>query len=73
MVLARQPEHTPGVDDVATDAGDGFIFTCKPTSHKALYDFIDGAELSRHEEKRAFAHVAAGSIEARKIFLKRSA
>jgi len=36
---------------MVTDAGDDFIFTCKPTSHKALYDFIDGAELSRHEEK----------------------
>jgi hypothetical protein len=31
--------------------GDDFIFTCKETSHKALYDFIDGAELSRREEK----------------------
>jgi hypothetical protein len=29
--------------------GDDFIFTCKETSHKALYDFIDGAELARHE------------------------
>jgi hypothetical protein len=36
---------------MVTDAGADFIFTCKPTSHKALYDFIDGAELSRHEEK----------------------
>jgi hypothetical protein len=34
-----------------TDAGDDFIFTCKPTSHKALYDFIDGAEPFRHLEK----------------------
>jgi hypothetical protein len=34
-----------------TDAGDDFIFTCKPTSHKALYDFIDGAEPFRHVEK----------------------
>jgi hypothetical protein len=25
-----------------TDAGDDFIFTCKETSHKALYDFING-------------------------------
>jgi hypothetical protein len=39
------------VAKMVTDAGDDFIFTCKPTSHKALYDFIDGAELSRHEEK----------------------
>jgi len=31
--------------------GDDFIFTCKETSHKALYDFIDGAELERHEVK----------------------
>ena len=28
--------------------GDDFIFTCKETSHKALYDFIAGAELERH-------------------------
>ena len=39
------------VAKMVTDAGDDFIFTCKATSHKALYDFIDGAELSRHEEK----------------------
>jgi hypothetical protein len=31
--------------------GDDFILTCKETSHKALYDFIDGAELERHEVK----------------------
>jgi hypothetical protein len=31
------------------DNRDDFIFTCKETSHKALYDFIDGAELERHE------------------------
>ena len=39
------------VAKMVTDAGDDFIFTCKATSHKALYDFIDGAELSRREEK----------------------
>jgi hypothetical protein len=39
------------VAKMVTDAGDDFIFTCKEASHKALYDFIDGAELSRHEEK----------------------
>jgi len=39
------------VAKMVADAGDDFIFTCKPTSHKTLYDFIDGAELSRHEEK----------------------
>lgn len=33
------------------DGGDDFIFTCKETSHKALYDFIDGAEHERHQEK----------------------
>jgi hypothetical protein len=33
------------------DNGDDFIFTCKETSHKAVYDFIDGAELERHEVK----------------------
>jgi len=31
------------------EAGEDFIFTCKETSHKALYDFIDGAEVERHE------------------------
>ena len=32
------------------DAGDDFIFTCKQTSHRALYDFIEGAEPERHVE-----------------------
>ena len=31
--------------------GGDFIFTCKPKSHKALYDFIDGAEPFLHEEQ----------------------
>jgi hypothetical protein len=39
------------VGQMVTDAGADFIFTCKPTSHKALYDFVDGAEFCRHEEK----------------------
>jgi len=39
------------VCEMITDVGDDFIFTCKPTSHKTLYDFIDGAELSRLEMK----------------------
>jgi len=39
------------VAKMVTDAGDDFIFTCKETSHKTLYGFIEGAELSRHEEK----------------------
>ena len=29
--------------------GDDFIFTCKETSHKALYDFIDGCAFERRE------------------------
>ena len=33
------------------DNGDDFIFTCKESSHKALYDFIAGAEPERHEVK----------------------
>ncbi len=33
------------------DSGDDFIFTAKPSSHKALHDFMDGAELLKHEEK----------------------
>ena len=36
--------------NMLADAGDDFIFTCKETSHKALYDFIDGAEPERHVE-----------------------
>ncbi len=36
--------------DMLADAGDDFIFTCKEASHKALYDFIDGAEPERHVE-----------------------
>jgi hypothetical protein len=39
------------VAKMVADAGDDFIFTCKQTSHKTLYDFIDGAEPFRHEEK----------------------
>jgi len=31
--------------------GDDFVFTCKETSHKALYDFMDGAAKEQHEEK----------------------
>jgi hypothetical protein len=37
--------------EMVTDAGDDFIFTCKSSSHKALYDFIDGAEAFRHEDR----------------------
>src|SRR5271169_1148972 len=31
--------------------GDDFIFTCKESSYKALYDFIAGAEPERHQEQ----------------------
>ena len=31
--------------------GDDFIFTCKETSHKALYNFIEGCAFERHEIK----------------------
>ena len=33
---------------MSIDNGDDFIFTCKESSHKALYDFIDGCEFERH-------------------------
>ncbi|MGD0188375.1 MAG: hypothetical protein ABSC25_24460, partial [Roseiarcus sp.] len=36
---------------MAADNGGDFLFTCKESSHKALYDFTDRAEVSRHEEK----------------------
>ena len=54
------------VAKMVTDAGDDFIFTCNPTSHKTLYDFIDGAELPRTRRKSAGAirkrrSVTAGS------------
>jgi hypothetical protein len=39
------------VAGMVTDAGDDFIFTAKESSHKTLYEFIAGAELSRHQEK----------------------
>ena len=48
-----------------TDAGDDFIFTCKPTSHKTLYDFIDGAEFRRHEEKVRRRNTKRRSVIAR--------
>src|SRR5664279_4276247 len=41
------------VAKMVCDAGGDFIFTCKPGSHAALYDFIDGAEPFRHTEKVA--------------------
>src|ERR1019366_9928428 len=39
------------VAGMVTDAGDDFIFTAKESSHKTLYEFIAGAELSRHQER----------------------
>ena len=35
----------------AIKAADGsFIFTCKPSSHKTISEYIDGAELTAHQE-----------------------
>ena len=31
--------------------GDDFIFTCKETSHKGLYDFIAGVRPEQREDK----------------------
>jgi hypothetical protein len=45
-LFACQPVAT-----MVTDHGGDFIFTAKQSSHKALYDFIEGAEPERHEEK----------------------
>jgi hypothetical protein len=39
------------IAEMIRDHGDDFIFTCKDTSHKALYDFTDGAHKEQHEEK----------------------
>jgi hypothetical protein len=39
------------VAKMVADHGGDFLFTCKESSHKALYDFTDRAEVSRHEEK----------------------
>ena len=39
------------VAGMVIDAGGDFIFTAKESSHKTLYEFIVGAELSRHQEK----------------------
>src|ERR1700751_263014 len=44
--LARQP-----IAEMVKHDGDDFIFTCKESSHKALYDFMAGAEPKRHQEK----------------------
>ena len=37
------------------EAGGAFLFVCKPDSHKALYDFIDGAEPHVHTITRKTA------------------
>jgi hypothetical protein len=34
------------------DRGDDFIFTCKPGSHKALYDFMSGVRLERCQQTK---------------------
>ena len=35
------------VAQMLKDNGDDFLFTCKETSHKTLYEFVHGAELER--------------------------
>jgi hypothetical protein len=45
-LFACQPVAT-----MVTDNGGDFIFTAKESSHTALYDFINGAEACRHDEK----------------------
>jgi hypothetical protein len=39
------------IAEMVVRGGDDFIFTCKETSHKALYDFMSGASKEQHEEK----------------------
>ena len=56
-LFACQPVAT-----MVTDAGGDFIFTAKETSHKALYDFIDGAELSVTRRKSAAARRTIHSV-----------
>ena len=36
------------IADAITAAGGDFLLTAKPTSHKALYDFMQGAEFDEH-------------------------
>jgi len=36
------------IADAITAAGGGFLLTTKPASHKALYDFMQGAEFDEH-------------------------
>lgn len=45
-LFACQPVAT-----MVNDNGGDFIFTAKESSHTALYDFIEGAEAFRHDEK----------------------
>ena len=45
-IFACQP-----IAKMLNDNGDDFIFTAKESSHKALYDFMAGAEPERHEVK----------------------
>jgi hypothetical protein len=46
LLFACQP-----IAEMVKNDGDDFIFTCKESSHKALYDFMAGAEPERHQEK----------------------
>lgn len=41
--------------EAVIESGGDFLFVCKPDSHKALCDFIDGAEPHRHEVTRKTA------------------
>jgi len=36
------------IADAITTAGGDFLLTAKPASHKALYDFMQGAEFDEH-------------------------
>jgi len=45
-IFACQP-----VVEMLINQGDDFIFTCKEDSHKTLYDFMDGADKNKLEQK----------------------
>ena len=45
-LMSRQP-----VIEVVQGVGASFLFTAKPSSHKTLYEWIDGAEPETHEER----------------------
>jgi len=45
-LMSRQP-----ICEAVQKVGANFIFVAKPTSHQILYEWINGAELSVHEER----------------------